>query len=286
MSPAIVKMIDTPIGRICFHVSTGERSQPTALLWPSLFTNGHLSWELQLDTLHALGFRTIVIDPPGHGGSGPPPGTFTMRQCSDAVLQILDNEGVERATMLGVSWGGFVTMKTAIVAPDRVAALVLSNTSAQGGFAMERFRDSLICGLIRVGAPGGPGRFVVPTLLGARFRREDPAFAARLEAAVNSLDKVALARAAKSVLVDHEDLAADVHRIRAPTLVVSGVSDTVYPPKHGERIAAAIAGARFEVIPGVAHLAPREDGSAFAALLRAFLAPLHTAASTSNREPA
>ncbi len=281
----VVKTVETTVGRIAYHVSQHDRDMPTAVLWPSLFTSGHASWGPQLATLHALGFRTIVIDPPGHGASPPPPATFSIAQCSDAALQILDAEGVERAVFLGVSWGSFVAMKTGIAAPDRVLALVLSNTTSSPSSGLELFRDKLSVRLIRLGVPGGRGRLVVPTLLGSRAIAADPAFARRLTAEVNRLDKAALARAAQSVLVEREDMTGDLHKISAPTMVIAGSYDTVFPPALGESVAAAIPSARYELVAG-AHLAPRGDSTAISALLRTFLAPLRQTATASNREPA
>ena len=54
------------------------------------------------------------------------------------------------------------------------------------------------------------------------------------------------------------DLRADLRRIAAPTLVVAGEQDGSTPPEHGERIAAAIAGARLEILSPAAHIAAVE----------------------------
>lgn len=286
MSPETLASIDTPIGRVSFHSSAAFEGGRTALLWPSLFTTGHATWQLQLETLRELGFRTIVVDPPGQGASGRPPPRFSIRHCSEAALRILDSQNVESAAFLGVSWGGFVAMQTAIVTPDRVTSLVLSNTTASRMSAVERFRDGLIAKLLGAGVPGSAGRLIMPGLLGAEARRKDPAFAARMVEAIDGLDKVSLARSVRSVLAKREDLTSELHRIRAPTLVVAGASDTALPPKHSEFIARHIAGARYEVISDVAHLAPREAPSEFAALLKSFLGSSRLPTSLAHSRPA
>ena len=51
------------------------------------------------------------------------------------------------------------------------------------------------------------------------------------------------------------DLRDRLPSVRAPTLVVSGAEDAATPPEHGELIRDAIPGARFEVVPGAAHIA-------------------------------
>lgn len=280
MNRETMKSVHTAVGRVSFYVSAGHQWHATALLWPSLFTSGHATWEPQLATLHALGYRTILVDPPGHGASGLPPPRFSLRQCSEAALQILDNEGVQRAAFLGVSWGGFVALQTAIIAPDRVSSMVLSNTSACRTSAMIRFRDSVVSKLIRIGfpqhlgLPGSLGKMAILDLLGDRKRGEDPEFANRLAQEVDDLNRVALSRAVKSVLVKREDLRRHLHRIRIPTLVVAGACDHALPPaKHAALIANDIVGAKYELIPEVAHLAPREAPWEFSSLLKSFLDP-------------
>ena len=116
----------------------GSKSQdagPTdgamALLWPSLFSDGQTSWGAQLPVLHELGWRTLLVDPPGTGQSPSAARLFTMEECGRAAVDVLDAAAVDRAAVLGLSWGGFVGLRVALAAPQRVTALVLSNTSAR-----------------------------------------------------------------------------------------------------------------------------------------------------------
>ncbi|WP_346731957.1 alpha/beta fold hydrolase, partial [Sphingomonas sp. GC_Shp_2] len=67
----------------------GSPDQPVALLWPSLFTD-HKMWRGQVPALHASGWRTLALDPPGHGRSPYPGRGFTMEECADAAVQVLD----------------------------------------------------------------------------------------------------------------------------------------------------------------------------------------------------
>jgi 3-oxoadipate enol-lactonase len=135
-------VVPTVVGRL--HVQdSGPAGDAVALLWPSLFTDGPTSWGAQLTGLHDVGWRTLVIDPPGTGASPPPPGLFTMEECAEAALQTLDAADAQRAALLGLSWGGFVALRVALAAPKRVTGLVLSNTSARRMSFIRRQRDRL-----------------------------------------------------------------------------------------------------------------------------------------------
>src|SRR5258708_24231354 len=224
------------IGTIHVH-DGGPETGPTALLWPSLFTDGHATWGPQIGALHAMGWRTLLVDPPGTGASRPAPARFTMEACAEAAVEILDAAAVARAAFLGVSWGGFVALRVALNAPHRCTALVLSNTSADRTGPIQRQRDKALAALIRLGVPGGLGRVVVPTLLSAKTRSRDPQFASRLADEIDHLDRAALSRAVWSAVVERTSVAHQIGHISIPTLIIAGAEDHALPLAHSQRLA-------------------------------------------------
>ncbi len=267
-----VHTVPTILGPL--HVQdAGPADGPAALLWPSLFSDGETSWGTQLEGLHELGWRTLLVDPPGTGGSEPASRLFTMEECAEATLQILDAASVGRAAILGLSWGGFVALWLVLAAPQRVSALVLSNTSARRSTFVERQRGRLFAGLVRIGIPGGRGRLVVAAMASDHTRRHNTAFVTRFSAGANKLDKAGLIRAMRSVDVNSKSVVDALDRITAPTLVIAGAEDHVFPHAHSQELVDRIPGAQLEVLPNVAHLAPAEAPTAVAALLKGFLEP-------------
>lgn len=267
-------LVPTVLGRI-YVQDGGPLHGPAALLWPSLFTDGQTSWGAQLSGLHSLGWRTLLVDPPGTGRTDAAPRVFTMEECAEAAVQILDTAEVDTAAMIGLSWGGYVGLRVALAAPDRVSALVLSNTGARSVPFVLRLRNRLFASLIQARAiPGGPSRLVVPGLLSKHSRREDPAFAAELGATINHLDPVGLARAVRSVLVGPTSVVEFLDRVTAPTLVITGAEDQGLPPSYSTELADRIPGARLQVLQRVGHLSPREAPTAVGTLIADFLAPL------------
>jgi 3-oxoadipate enol-lactonase len=67
------------------------------------------------------------------------------------------------------------------------------------------------------------------------------------------------------------DLTAELGRIAAPTLVIAGADDVATPPAYGEAIAAAVPGARLEILADAAHLANLERPEQVNQLLTEFL---------------
>lgn len=94
----------------------GPDDAPAVVLGPSLGTSMDL-WLPQLPTLTA-GWRVLRYDLPGHGGSPPPDGPFTVADLADAVARLLDEHGVDRAAYAGVSLGGAIGLELALRVPD------------------------------------------------------------------------------------------------------------------------------------------------------------------------
>lgn len=274
MTTPHARILEVPTILGPLHVQdAGPADGAAALLWPSLYSDGQTSWGAQLDGLHELGWRTLLVDPPGTGGSAPASRLFTMEECAEAAIEVLDAASVDRAAFLGLSWGGFVALRVALAAPERVIALVLSNTSARRMSMAQRWRDRLSAGLVRIGIPGGLGHLVVSGMLSDHSRRSQPTVATRLAAVADELDSPGLSRAIRSVLVNRTGVVDALTRISAPTLVIAGDEDQAFSLVHAEELADRIPGAQLEVLPRVGHLAPLEAPAEVAALLKRFLAP-------------
>jgi 3-oxoadipate enol-lactonase len=224
-------------------------------------------WAGHLEPLAAAGFRAIAPDLPGFGATPEPPGELAPWR---EVLATLDALGVETAALVGDSFGGAVALRVALVAPARVRALVLCSAQA-------------------------PGLEPSPTLQAAWAAEEEAVERGDLDGAVASVVDAWTQPGAPAALRDYvadaqrkalelqlaagdveeaEDPAEDagaLGRLAVPTLVLNGEHDMEDYHRSAETLAAAIPGARREVIAGAGHLAPLETPEAFRALLLAFL---------------
>lgn len=267
------QVVRTTLGTL--HVQdAGPIDGPVALLWPSLFSDGRSSWGAQLPGLHVLGWRTLLVDPPGAGSSPSALRPFTMEDCAQAALDVLDATSVDRAAIVGLSWGGFVALRVALASPHRVIGLVLSNTSARRTSGAIRTRDLVSSHLLRAGLLRRPGKLVASGMLSEHSRRANPQLVADVADTVNGLKRHGLATAMRSVLVDRSNVVDDLAQITVPALVIAGAEDTALPDPHSTELADGIPGARLEILPRVAHLAPREAPESVSALLADFLPTL------------
>ncbi len=88
--------------------------------------------------------------------------------------------------------------------------------------------------------------------------RVDPATIPDAQRAIMAANGAALAVYAGSVAMADPTLLGRLSRIAIPTLVLWGESDQIVAPVYGQTYAAAIHGARFEVLPGTGHMPQME----------------------------
>src|SRR5438552_13329906 len=95
-------------------------------------------WRRELEDLSDR-FTVLAWDAPGAGGSSDPPGPFTITDWAVCLEGFLDAVGIERAHVLGLSWGGLLAQELYRLRPLRVRTLILADTYAgwKGSFGEE-----------------------------------------------------------------------------------------------------------------------------------------------------
>jgi 3-oxoadipate enol-lactonase len=253
----------------------GKVDNPIALLWPSLFTD-HTMWCNQIPGLDAAGWRTIAVDPPGHGQSRGVDRAFTMEECAKAALQVLDALHVHQpVVLLGTSWGGMVAPRVALLAPDRVRGMVLFNTTAESAAPFDWARATLLTKMLAIGALDKVvDGMVVSLQLAPETRRRHPEIGAELSRRYRSWNRRGLINTVRSVLVDRDSSLDALAEVKAPALLVSGKEDTILPSPHSRRIVAKLPKGSHVEVAGAAHLVPLEAPETANKLILNFIADL------------
>src|SRR5215211_3386713 len=99
---------------------------------PVVFVHGlGGSWQNWLEQLPEFSrdFRVVAFDLPGFGESPMPQDEISISRSGRLVVGLLDALGIERASLVGNSMGGFVTSEVAVQAPERVDRLVLVSSA-------------------------------------------------------------------------------------------------------------------------------------------------------------
>jgi 3-oxoadipate enol-lactonase/4-carboxymuconolactone decarboxylase len=241
------------------HVQTdGPAGGEAVVLLHSLGTNLHV-WDPQAAAL-SRGHRVIRPDLRGHGLSEAPAGPYTMDLLARDALGVMDELGVRRAHVCGVSIGGRVAMEMATLAPDRVQSLVLCDTALEfpPPETWQQRMDVVAQGGMAAVADAVMERWVLDQSL--------PSSRA-LRRMLLRTDPVGYAGCAAAL---RDTRGADViGRITCPATVVVGDKDVSTPPAAAEAVRDAIPGSGFVTVADAAHIPTFERE---AAVTRALLA--------------
>ena len=223
------------------------------------------AWLFQLPAF-AERYRTIVFDNRGVGRSAKPPGPYTIRQMGDDAAALLAALGIDRAHVVGVSMGGMIAQELALQHPERVRSLVLACTYPEPDEEVRLGRANSMTQLGgNVDANGNATidlstidpMMIFQTLLPKVF---SPAFLMNQLPTLMQLFGGALQYgfsieailAQVDAVMSHK--ATDrLHRISAPTLVLTGDADLLIPPANSDILAQEIPGAKLVKIPGGTH---------------------------------
>ena len=225
-------------------------------------------------------FRTFVLEFPGFGVSDDF-GGHPMLTAGDAVLRFLDGLGLDEVAMLGNSMGGIVATQFAIAHPDRVAKLITiggigRNLFSPGPgeginllmeFTDDPTRERLIAWLhSMVFDPA----MVTEELIEERWTQAtDPE---TLASARKMYSKAAFEAGAKAALEsDATPYWAQLHKVKAQTLLTWGRDDRVSPLDMAIIPMRSIPRAELHVFPNCGHWAMIEQKTAFESAVLAFL---------------
>lgn len=218
--------------------------------------------------------RVILVDPPGHGGSQALSSMFEFADCARCIADILDALGVERAHVVGNSWGGMIGGTFAATYPDRIGRAVLMNCTASAAGMSQKLEYGALLQVARLlgGIRPPLTRSVLKAFLGPTTFDTRTDVVATVRAAVQGVDVTSARWAVRSVVPARPDQRAALAAVATPVLVVAGIEDATFPVPETKAMADAISGSSFVVLDGVAHLAALENPALVNTLIEDFLA--------------
>ena len=197
-------------------------------------------------------YRVITWDAPGHGGTLAT-GPFSYWDLARDVLALLDHLGIERPVLGGMSQGGFVSLRAAMLAPERVRGLILIDS--QAGTELEANRPGYEQ-LHQVWLDQGPGpvqELVAAIILGPG--QWDGWYAKWAKQYVQSVPgNLGQLNWPFRCLMDRDDITGRLGEIGCPALIVHGSEDAAIPLARAEMMRDGLAGpVTFTVISGAPH---------------------------------
>lgn len=246
----------------------GPTEGPPVLLVHA-FPLGAWMWDSQIRALSA-DFPVATYDVRGFGRSEVGDGQFTMETMVDDMLEVLDALGWQRAVLCGLSMGGYIVLRTAQRAPERLLGMALCDTRSAADDDEGRLkRAAVIRRVKREGVEGWVDDFLEQALAPAtRERSPDLVLRIREGILANPPLGVCGAQLAMAARTDTTDV---LSAVSGAALVLTGEEDRITPPETARQMADRLPDAELVLVPGAGHLSNLENPDAFDAALRRYL---------------
>lgn len=251
-----------------YYEDTGGQGPPVVL------SHGFfMDHEMFAPQVAALGdtYRIVTWDERGHGdtqGAGEP---FTYWDSARDCLGLLDHLGIDRAVLGGMSQGGYLSLRAALLAPERVAGLVLIDTQAGVDDANARAGYEE---LFRRWLEEGPSDDLARTIAGLIIDdpEENERWVAKWQERYGGSAARVIERPARTLL-ERDDITDRISEIGCPALVVHGTADPAIDLERGRELCGRLPRC-VDMVPvdGAAHAANLTHPEPVNAALRDFLA--------------
>ncbi|MEC3916455.1 alpha/beta fold hydrolase [Nocardia sp. CDC160] len=237
-------------GSATVHFTTSASAGPTLLLAHGFFLDETM-FEPMREPLAAAGINLVTVDARCHGRTQSPDGEpFSYWDLAADGLAVLDELGIERAVVGGMSQGGYAALRMALLAPERVQGLALIDTEAGACTPSELafYRE-----FIERWTSSEPLAPLVAELAPQIIGGTDPRLWRAWTSRWYSSDRQAILPAARC-LMDRRSVLHRLPEITVPALVTRGSHDATSTAQKSEAMASGLAGADGVVtIPGAGH---------------------------------
>jgi len=242
-----------------------EVGEGRAVIFVHAFPLDGRMWQ---DTAKGLAGRCRVIAPDmrGFGQSGVGDGKHSIADMADDVAALMDNLGIAKATVGGMSMGGYVSLAFAARHRNRLEALILADTRAVADSDAARAARADALTLVETQGVALYVERQLAALLSLSAGEE-----VRNRVRTLGQQKIDGVCAGIRALRDRPDRRAELVGIDCPTLVIGGSDDKISPPAEMAEIARSISGSRWVEIAGAGHLSNLEKPAEFVAAVANFI---------------
>jgi pimeloyl-ACP methyl ester carboxylesterase len=228
------------------------------------FTDSQFSYSRIMPLLDKK-YRVFAIDQRGHGDSDKPEAGYSMKDFASDVISFMDAKDIKKATIVGHSMGSFVALQTALDAPQRVERLALIGTATTAGNAVTLDLQKEIS----LFADQIPEKFIRDFQVGTSSQSVPDKF-------INQVVRESMklpARVWRSSLAGLvvEDYKSRLGKINAPTLIVWGEKENIFPREEQHLLKTLIRNSVLKTYSETGHSPHWEHPEKFARDLQEFL---------------
>lgn len=216
--------------------------------------------------------RLVTYDARGFGKSGVSDPQIPFELYVEDLLALINRVDADELVLCGLSMGGYVVLRAADLAAERISGLILADTKSEADGDEARLkRAATVLAIKRNGLAAFADGFLKSVLAPRSQQRPDLVMTLRgmvLDSEPSGACAALLAMAGRT------DTTAALRKLGMPSLVLVGAHDGLTPPAAAQALAKGLPKSQFAVIPEAGHISNLENPDAFNALVAEFLAGL------------
>jgi pimeloyl-ACP methyl ester carboxylesterase len=258
-----VKMVKTEIAEVAVYGEVSKEKE-TIVFLHGVFLSHHI-WDDYASHFKDR-FNVVSLDWHGHGASTSSSRPWSLEDSVQVLNVIFESLSIDRAILVGHSWGGMAALRFADAYPEKVKTLVLYNTP----LARLSKRSRLLQRLQKIALPlkSFYGKQAAQNIYSPDSLKKNPSWIEEVVNHFKSRSVTESRRVIKAVLLDAEDSFSLVDSLKVPSFFVVGKDDYVYQSYLANGNSGVLD--RLHVISG-GHVSSRESAQEGIALLKSFI---------------
>ncbi|HLF45482.1 MAG TPA: alpha/beta fold hydrolase [Chitinophagaceae bacterium] len=227
------------------------------------------SWDRQVEILKD-DFRVIAYDVRGHGNSDPGIGEFFIELFVNDLFRMMDKLNIERATLCGLSMGGYIALSAIVKHPQRVEALLLSDTQCTADTAEGKEKRMMtIENIKKTGVENFADASIKNLFASASFSEKIKEIDEVREMILNTSKQTLFSTLV--ALADRKETCSRLHEINCPVLIMVGKEDKITPLAAAKFMHEKIQDSTLRMIAHAGHVANIENPDSFNYQLTKFM---------------
>jgi 3-oxoadipate enol-lactonase len=249
-------MIHTNLGEIAVFPKLVDSDKTPIIFLHGVYFDHHL-WDEVIDSIQDR--TTYSVDMPFHGLSKEiTKNNWSLNDCADMLLEILDSLKIAKVIAVGHSWGSMTILRAASKQPERFESLLLCNMP----FLTATKKQKLTIGLQHsmLIFRNFYTKQAAKALFGKTSLKENPSLLKKLKRPMDLLTNAQIKHTDKAVIAEAEDASELITNLKVRALALKGIEDYVPEPPNIETI-----------IIGGGHISPLEQPEEVVNLVKSFL---------------
>ena len=222
-------------------------------------------WQPQIEALGVAGYTVIAPNSFGIDGSPEKQG-WTCTDYAHELALLLDALKIRKATIAGLSMGGYQAFEFYRLYPEKTASLVLCDTRAEADAPAARSTREDFIRAVETGGSEEAARRMIPNYFATSTYSEHPDLVTRVTDIINKQSATVIIEAMRAIMA-RSDATPRLAAIDCPLLVLNGVEDRLTTRETAESLHAAIPGSTIRLLANAGHISNMEQPEAFSRAL-------------------